>query len=130
MGYHPQIAMRIIIRMARLQGARKLMNVSPVHIAGCVYTGPGCLAFAEKLRDRGGKVVVPTTLNSSSVDQRRWQLQGVDPTVAEPASKLGDVYTQMGATPTFTCAPYLLDSKPKEGEQIAWAKSNAVVYCQ
>lgn len=34
----------------------------------------------------------------------------------------------MGAQPTFTCAPYQLDSAPKYGDQIAWAESNAVVY--
>lgn len=34
----------------------------------------------------------------------------------------------MGAQLSFTCAPYLLDSAPKAGEQIVWAESNAVVY--
>jgi hypothetical protein len=34
----------------------------------------------------------------------------------------------MGARPSFTCAPYLLDSAPGFGEHIGWAESNAVVY--
>ncbi len=34
----------------------------------------------------------------------------------------------MGAQLSFTCAPYLLDTAPKAGEQIVWAESNAVVY--
>jgi predicted aconitase len=34
----------------------------------------------------------------------------------------------MGAQPSFTCAPYLLDSVPGFGEHIAWAESNAVVF--
>src|SRR3546814_18207391 len=34
----------------------------------------------------------------------------------------------MGAQLSYTCAPYLLDSAPKAGEQIVWAESNAVVY--
>jgi predicted aconitase len=34
----------------------------------------------------------------------------------------------MGAKPSFTCAPYLLDSAPSAGEQIVWGESNAVVY--
>jgi cis-L-3-hydroxyproline dehydratase len=41
---------------------------------------------------------------------------------------LGDAYIDMGTQPTFTCAPYLLDSAPRKGEQIVWAESNAVVY--
>ncbi|WP_372881797.1 aconitase X [Psychromonas sp.] len=28
----------------------------------------------------------------------------------------------------ITCAPYLLDSAPQQGEQIAWAESNAVIF--
>jgi len=71
---------------------------------------------------------VPTTLNSISVDYRRWRAQGLDPAFGEPASRLGEAYVDMGARPSFTCAPYLLHSTPKKGEQIAWAESNAVVY--
>jgi predicted aconitase len=35
---------------------------------------------------------------------------------------------EMGARPTFTCAPYLLETAPKIGDQVAWAESNAVAY--
>lgn len=127
-GEAPQSAIRIILRMAKLQGATQLMDISQVHVDGCIYTGPGSLAFAEKLRDLAGRVVVPTTLNSISVDHHRWRSQGVDPALGEPASRLGDVYVEMGARPTFTCAPYQLETAPKLGEQVAWAESNAVVY--
>lgn len=127
-GQAAQAAMRILTRMAGLQGASRLMDVSQVHVDGCIYTGPGSLAFAERLRDWGGRVAVPTTLNALSVDRRRWQAQGIDPVLGEPAARLGDAYVAMGARPTFTCAPYLLDSAPRLGEQVAWAESNAVVY--
>ncbi|TFB06250.1 Uncharacterized protein CCMA1212_001567 [Trichoderma ghanense] len=127
-GQAAQAAMRIILRMAAMEGARKLMDITQVHIDGCVYTGPGSLSFAETLRDWGGKVVVPTTLNSISVDQRRWRAQGVPSVFGEAAEKLAAAYTDMGAQPTYTCAPYLLSSAPKRGDQVAWAESNAVVY--
>lgn len=127
-GQAAQAAMRILVRMAKLQGASRLMDVTQVHVDGCIYTGPGSLAFAERLRDWGGRVAVPTTLNSLSVDRRRWQAQGIDPALGEPAARLGDAYVAMGARPTFTCAPYLLETAPKLGEQVAWAESNAVVY--
>ena len=71
---------------------------------------------------------MPTPLISIPVDHRRWRAQGIDPAFGEPASQLGDAYVDMGARPTFTCAPYLLDSAPAQGEQIVWAESNAVVY--
>jgi predicted aconitase/predicted aconitase with swiveling domain len=121
-------AMRIIVRMAGLLGAGQLIDVTRAHIDGCIYTGPASLQFAELLRDWGGRVAVPTTLNAISVDQQHWRRQGTDPALANPASALADAYVAMGARPTFTCAPYLADSVPGQGEDIAWAESNAVVY--
>ncbi|MBH8613871.1 aconitase family protein [Pseudomonas mohnii] len=127
-GKAAQVAMQIVLRMAELQGARSLVDVTQAHIDGCIYTGPASLRFARQLVQWGAKVRVPTTLNSISVDQRRWRELGVDPALGEPASALGDAYMAMGAQLSYTCAPYLLDSAPKAGEQIVWAESNAVVY--
>ncbi|MBI3904140.1 MAG: DUF521 domain-containing protein [Pseudomonas fluorescens] len=127
-GKAAQMAMQIVLRMAELQGASSLVDVTQAHIDGCIYTGPASLRFAEQLVQWGAKVRVPTTLNSISVDQRRWRELGIDPALGEPASALGDAYMAMGAQLSFTCAPYLLDTAPKAGEQIVWAESNAVVY--
>jgi cis-L-3-hydroxyproline dehydratase len=127
-GKAAQVAMGIILRMAELQGATELLDVTQAHIDGCIYTGPASLRFARQLVDWGARVRVPTTLNSISVDKRRWRELGVDPALGEPASQLGDAYLDMGAKVSFTCAPYLLDSAPELGEQIVWAESNAVVY--
>ena len=128
-GEAARVAMYIILRMANLLDARELMDVTQVHVDGCVYTGPGCLAFAEKLMTWGAKVRVPTTLNSISVDQKRWRAQGIDSAFGQAATRLADAYTGMGAQPTFTCSPYQLSSIPRFGEQVAWSESNAVVYC-
>jgi predicted aconitase/predicted aconitase with swiveling domain len=127
-GQAAQMAMHIVLRMAELQGARSLVDVTQAHIDGCIYTGPASLRFAQQLVQWGAKVRVPTTLNSISVDQRRWRELGIDPALGEPASALGDAYMAMGAHLSYTCAPYLLDTAPKAGEQIVWAESNAVVY--
>jgi predicted aconitase/predicted aconitase with swiveling domain len=123
-----QIALQIVLRMARVQGAKALIDVVQAHIDGCIYTGSASLRFACQLRDWGGLVKIPTTLNSISVDQRRWRALGIAPEFGEPASALAQAYVDMGAQPSFTCAPYLLDSAPGAGEQIVWAESNAVVY--
>ncbi|MGY2233472.1 cis-3-hydroxy-L-proline dehydratase [Pseudomonas gingeri] len=127
-GKAAQVAMQIVLQMAELQGAPSLLDVTQAHIDGCIYTGPASLRFAEQLVQWGARVRVPTTLNSISVDQRRWRELGVDPALGEPASALGTAYMAMGAQLSYTCAPYLLDSAPKAGEQIVWAESNAVVY--
>jgi len=37
-------------------------------------------------------------------------------------------YLKMGAKGSFTCAPYLLDTAPEQGDHIGWGESNAVVF--
>lgn len=69
-----------------------------------------------------------TTLNSQSCDRRQWKNLGVDSTLAKNANSVGDAYLDLGCELSFTCAPYLLPSKPKMGENIIWGESNAVVY--
>ena len=69
-----------------------------------------------------------TTLNSQSCDRRRWKDLGVDASLAANANAVGDAYLQLGCEMSFTCAPYLLPSRPKKGEDVIWGESNAVVY--
>ncbi|TRD15552.1 aconitase X [Palleronia caenipelagi] len=123
-----QLAMEIISTMATAQGALRLTDVSRVHIDGCIYASPAFLTFARAMADKGGRVRVPTTMNAISVDHANWRAQGVDPGFGTPAAALADAYVEMGARPSFTCAPYLLPEPPTADENIAWAESNAVIY--
>ncbi|MFD2174978.1 aconitase X [Rhodobacter lacus] len=123
-----QLAMEIITTMARAQGAPRLMDVARVHIDGCIYASPAFLTFARAMADRGGRVRVPTTMNAISVDHANWRAQGVAERFGASAAALADAYVEMGAEPSFTCAPYLLANRPAQGEDIAWAESNAVIY--
>jgi cis-L-3-hydroxyproline dehydratase len=67
-------------------------------------------------------------MNAISVDRSNWQAQGLPQLFGGPAARLADAYVRMGCQPSFTCAPYLLDTAPKQGETIAWAESNAVIF--
>ena len=127
-GAAAQLAMEIITTLAAAQGAPSLTDVSRVHIDGCIYASPAFLTFARAMADKGGRVRVPTTMNAISVDHANWRAQGVSEAFGLPASQLADAYVEMGARPSFTCAPYLLEDKPVAGEDIAWAESNAVIY--
>lgn len=123
-----RLAMTILIDVAEIQAAETFLDVTQAHIDACIYIGPACLDFAERFISLGAKFAVPTTLNSISIDQRRWREIGMDPATAQEAQKLADVYMTMGAVMSYTCAPYLLDTAPKRGEHIGWAESNAVVF--
>ncbi len=128
LGDATQLAMQIILRIAHIQGAEKLINVCQAHIDACVYHGPSSLEFADQLVKRGAKVRIPTTLNAISIDERRWKKHGVNANIGEAASQLGRAFVAMGAQPSFTCAPYLLSTVPAFGDQIVWAESNAVMF--
>ena len=121
-------AMRILCAMATQQGAERLIDVAQAHIDGCIYASPANLTFARRMADMGGKVVIPTTMNAISVDRANWQSQGTPEAFGAPAAQLADAYVDMGCRPTFTCAPYLLDTAPVAGQAIGWSESNAVIF--
>ncbi len=127
-GEAAQLAMEVICTMAAGQGAARLTDVTRAHIDGCIYASPANLTFARRMADIGARVRVPTTMNAISVDHANWQAQGVPPSFGGPAQKLADAYVEMGARPSFTCAPYLLQEPPGLGEMIGWSESNAVIY--
>ena len=121
-------AMRILVRAAAAMGAGELLDVSSAHIDGCLFHGRAGLDFARRLADGGARVAVPTTLNVSSLDLLHPELVRLDDRTAGDARSLMDAYVSMGCRPTWTCAPYQLPERPRLGEHVAWAESNAIVF--
>lgn len=120
--------MRILVRMAEVTGAARLIDIESAHIDSCLYHGRVGLDFAERLAAGTGRVVVPTTLNVSSLDLLHPNLFRGDAETATLARRLMDAYVGLGCRPTWTCAPYQLPERPAFGQHIAWAESNAIVF--
>jgi len=127
-GEAARLAMRIVARMAEVQGAPSLMDVTQAHIDACGLLSDAGLEFAEKLASLGGRVAIPTTLNMGPLDLQHWREFGVAEDFAARAIRQADAYTAMGCIPTWTCAPYQGYLTPRFGQQIAWGESNAIVY--
>ncbi|MEX0788089.1 MAG: aconitase X catalytic domain-containing protein [Anaerolineales bacterium] len=127
-GAAPQLAMRILVRMAEVYEAEEMMDITAAHIDSALYMGEATLAFAERLADLGGQVVVPTTLNVSGVDEAHWMDWPVPAEWAERATRQMRAYSAMGCAPTWTCAPYQVGAAPQFGQQIAWGESNAIAF--
>jgi len=127
-GKAARMAMRILVRMAEVQGAAEMMDVSQAHIDGCGLLSETGLEFAETLAANGGKVSIPTTLNMGPLDLQNWRQFGVDESFAAKAIRQAKAYTDMGCIPTWTCAPYQSYLTPRFGQQIAWGESNAICY--
>jgi predicted aconitase len=124
-----RLATRLVCAIAEVMGADRLLDVEGAHIDGCLYHGPAGLDFARRLLEGGGRVAVPTTLNVSSLDLLHPELVRLDHDTAVEARALMDAYIAMGCRPTWTCAPYQLPERPTFGAHVAWAESNAIVFC-
>ncbi len=123
-----QLAMRIITRMAAIQGATELLDIEAAHIDSSLYMGQATLDFAERLVSLGAKVRVPSTLNVSGVDEAGWRAWPVPSEWAEQSLRQMRAYQAMGCIPTWTCAPYQTEHRPHFGQQIAWGESNAIAF--
>jgi len=123
-----KMAMSILVRMAEVSGAKELLSISGAHIDSTVYIGDAGLELAERLARLGAKVSVPTTLNVSGLDENHWREWAVPSEWARQAYRQMVAYQSMGTIPTWTCAPYQLETKPSFGQQIAWGESNAIVF--
>lgn len=121
-------AMRLLIRFADAVGAESFIDAQSAHIDGCLYHGQVSLDFAEHLLRVGGRVRVPTTLNVGSVDLIHPELFHGDSDLRANGTRLMKAHEELGCMPTFTCAPYQTMFRPRLGEQIAWAESNAIVF--
>ena len=120
--------MRILVRMAEVDDAAEMMDVSQAHIDGCGLLSEAGLEFAETLAAKGARVSIPTTLNMGPLDLQNWRQFGVDEDFAAKAIRQAKAYTDMGCIPTWTCAPYQSYLTPRFGQQIAWGESNAICY--
>src|SRR5579862_4647822 len=127
-GPAPRMAMSIITRMAEIQSARELLDISQAHIDSSIYMGEAGLEFAERLAKLGAKVAVPSSLNVSGLDECHWREWSVPEDWASKAQRQMIAYHSMGCVPTWTCAPYQTSHAPKFGQQIAWGESNAIVF--
>ena len=127
-GEAARLALRILIDLGETFGAEEMMEVSQVHIDTTVYMVNAGVEFAERLAELGAKVAVPTSLNASGIDLQRWKEYRVPPELLSNNRRLESAYLKMGASPTWTCAPYQQGMIPRFGEQIAWGESNAIAF--
>jgi predicted aconitase len=87
-GEATRLALDLVVRMGDLFGAERLLPVSQAHIDACLYTNDAGLEFAERLAALGARVRVPTTLNVTARDIRRWESFRVPPDWAEKSRRL------------------------------------------
>ncbi len=122
------VAMRILVAMADVYGAERLLDIDGAHIDGCLYHGDSGVEFAELLVGGGARVRVPTTLNVGGLDLLHPEEFAGTAERRAKALRLMECYEKMGCRTIWTCAPYQTTPRPAFGQQVAWAESNAIVF--
>ncbi len=121
-------ALQLVLRFAEAVGAPRLLHCASAHVDGCLYHGQASLDFVERFVALEGRVKVPTTLNVGSVDLIHPELFIGDAGLGAAGRRLMEAHVELGCTPSFTCAPYQTLLRPRFGDQLAWAESNAIVF--
>jgi hypothetical protein len=122
--------MRLVVLAAQALDAPGLIPITGAHVDSCLYHGEATIDFVDRLLEGEAVVTVPTTLNVGALDLLHPELWRGERAAAERGRVLMERYQQLGCTPTYTCAPYQLAfARPALGEQVAWAESNAIVFC-
>ena len=121
-------AMQILHQYALVVDAQGFVSIESAHIDSCLYHGPSGLDFVNSFLDLGGRVRVPATLNVAAIDLVHPEYSQASSSLAEAQRAMARAYTDLGCQPTLTCAPYHRKERPKPGQHIAWAESNAIVF--
>lgn len=126
-------ALEIVVALARIYGAERLIPVESVQISGVSYRnlGDAGVEFLRHWVEEGARVRVPTTLNPAAMDMVDWTAQGIDADFAAHQQEVLALFSAMGVgggAPVPTCTPYLIGSRPAMGAHVAWAESSAVVF--
>jgi hypothetical protein len=130
LGDGPRQSMEILVALARIYGALRMIPVTSAQISGVSYKtiGDAGLEYLKDLSSKGAKVRIPAFLNPAGMDINQWNEMGVPEGFAKKQIQILDAYSSMGIMKSCTCTPYLIGITPKAGEHIAWAESSAVAY--
>jgi len=128
-GYAVRKSMEILVALGEIFGAKSLIDVGSVQVAGVSYDnlGDAGLEFLDSLA-KDGRVKVLTTLNPAGMDLENWKQLGIAPDFAEKQNLVIDAFQRMGILVSCTCTPYLIGNLPTYGEHLAWSESSAVTF--
>ena len=133
-GLARQMGMRLLLDLAAMAGAERLVPISSAHLSGVspLTGGLGLRLFLARLAGNPGEgVVVPTTLNSAGCDEAQFDAMRIaEPDFLAHHREIIHLYAKIGARTIQSCVPYEWDGVVPAAANIpaAWAESNAICY--
>jgi len=133
-GLARQMGMRLLLDLAAMAGAERLVPISSAHLSGVspLTGGLGLRLFLARLADGQGEgVAVSTTLNSAGCDEAQFEAMRIaEPDFLQHHQEIISLYAKIGARTIQSCVPYEWEGVLPEarGAPAAWAESNAICY--
>lgn len=125
-----RLAMEILVKLGDAYGAKRMIEISSSHTAGCQFTRTMDVGIEilENFVKWGARTAVLTTRNPSPTGINYYKWMGISEDNVKKQKRLDTALTNLGVVPTFSCTPYECGNCPRFGENIAWSESNAIVY--
>jgi len=129
-----QMAMRLLLDLASMAGATRLVPISGAHLSGVspLTGGLGLRQFLARLAaDPGPGVAAPTTLNSAGCDENQFAAMRIaEPEFLDHHREIIDLYARLGVQTIQSCVPYEWDGVVTTAADapVAWAESNAICF--
>lgn len=132
-GLARQMGMRLLLDLAAMAGAERLVPISSAHLSGVspLTGGLGLRLFLARLaEDPGEGIVVPTTLNSAGCDEAQFEAMRIaEPDFLAHHREIIALYARLGVRTIQSCVPYEWEGVvPDDGAPVAWAESNAICF--
>ena len=111
--------------------ATEFVEIEFAHISSSFYSGQVSVDFAEFMLANGASFAVPTHTNASLIDCSSPDLRAEHehPVEVRGARRLMEIYTELGCSPMWSCAPYAEPiGRPAHGAQVVGSESNAVSF--
>ena len=123
-------AMEILISLGKALDAERLAPISMVHIPGSsiVSSKDIGLEFAQGMYAMGAQCRVPTSLNTSAIDEERWKELRIPEVYYQKQKRYTETFRAMGAITNHTCTPYLVGMLPTFREHITWGETTAATF--
>jgi len=127
-GEATELAIKVVVKVGEVLGATRLIDVAHAHISGISYFNilDYGIRFIEDLEHKGACFRTFTTANPYAAINADFNGKFFSNEVINKQMRVVNALKNMGAK-AFTCAPYYIRT-PREGEHLAWAESNAVLY--
>ena len=138
-----QMGMRLLLDLAAMAGAARLVPIASAHLSGVspLTGGLGLRLFLARLAaepEGSGAapagVAAPTTLNSAGCDEKQFAAMRIaEPDFLDHHREIIDLYARLGVRTIQSCVPYewegvVAAATNEAAALVAWAESNAICF--